>query len=154
MPSEVILAIVVLCVVAYFVYQQINRVTNNIDRKEIVEKPKLFADFSAIIQEKIREIRLDIDSNKTSSNAKFILNNEMELSSSLELLSDLIRQLVFLETMNGKNQNPKEIEAKLFEVLTELDNFINKKITNGSVLADETRDELFDKFENLKKVVL
>ncbi|MDR0467972.1 MAG: hypothetical protein LBG67_03890, partial [Campylobacteraceae bacterium] len=124
MSEQILLAAIVLCVVAYLVYNQINKITNKIDS---IDKPKLYADFSAIIQAKIREIRLDIDTFKTSLNAKYILNDENELTSSLELLSDLIRQLVFLETMSGKNQNPQETESKLFEVLNELDNFISKK---------------------------
>lgn len=151
MFDQVIPAIIALCVVVYFMYQQINKLTNKIDTEENIDKPKLYADFSAIIQQKIREIRLDIDSSKTSLNAKFVLNNESELSSSLEVLSDLIRQLVFLETMSGKSQNPKDTESKLFEVLNELDNFINKKITNGEVLADEIREELLEKYKNLQE---
>lgn len=150
MIDQMLPAIVVLCVVVYFMYQQINKLTNKIDSEATIDKTKLYIEFSSAIQEKIRDIRLDIDSYQTSSNAKFILNNTTELSSVLETLSDMIRNLVFLETMSIKNQNSKDVENKLFAILNELDIILIQKIKNGQALSDEVRDELFSKYEQLK----
>ncbi|MFV0481387.1 MAG: hypothetical protein ACK5LP_05330 [Campylobacteraceae bacterium] len=151
MLDQALPAVIALCVVAYFMFQQINKVTKKIDaEQEFVDKPKLFAAFSAVIQEKIRSIRLDIDTADKNPNPRFKLKDGVNISNALEKLSDMIRELVFFETMNGRNQNIQDTESKLFGILSEIDKFLQKDIEDGEKIADEVRDELFGEYDRLQ----
>ena len=53
--------------------------------------------------------------------------------------------------MNAKHKSPKEVEADLFTVLSELDTFLNRSIQDGEALAERLRDDLFEAYETLQE---
>lgn len=151
MSNILLLTFIISVVVVIIMIKQINKVTQKIDIKSIENAPSIYAQFSAIIQEKIRAIKADIDHTKDTPNPTYMLLKNEDEDNSLEFLADNIRKLVFLETMNAKRKSPKEIEGELFRVLNSLDDFLNQKIQNGKELADSLRDEFAKKFDNLQK---
>lgn len=151
MNNLAFLALIAIIVIIVMI-QQIKKVTDRIDANENSEDlPNLYASFSALIQQKVSAIKTDINSSKPTSSPIYVLTNEADEESSLEFLSNCIRKLVFLETMNAKRKPPKEIEKELFEILSALDSFMQDKIKNGEKLSDELREELLAKFNELKK---
>ncbi|MDR3346194.1 MAG: hypothetical protein LBS73_03370 [Campylobacteraceae bacterium] len=148
MIAQLLPVVVIAAIVIVVMMKQINKITNKIDANEFIDNPKLYADFAALIQEKIRAIRLDIDSNAEA--AKFTLQESVDKANTLEQLSDMIRKLVFFETMMGRNKDAKSTEAELFAVLQQLDELIVKSLNNGENISDEIREELAQSYEKLK----
>jgi hypothetical protein len=97
-----------------------------------------------VIQEKIRTVRLAIETQE------FTLLEGKESGAVLERLSDMIRKLVFFETMTGKNSDAAGIESELFKILSELDTLIAASLKDGEKIADAIREELANSYENLK----
>ncbi|MDR1614379.1 MAG: hypothetical protein LBS26_02290 [Campylobacteraceae bacterium] len=150
MSAQLLGAIVIAAIVIVVMIKQINRITDKLDTDEdnAVQPPRLYANFASLVQDKIRSIRIDIESKK--DDVKFVLLEEVNISEALEKLSDMIRRLVFFETMIGMKNGAKNTETQLFEILNELDVFITERIQNGETLADETREELASSYEQLK----
>lgn len=151
MYEQLLPVVLVIAAVIFIMMKQINKVTTNIDSLANADFSKLYSLYAAVIQEKIRAIRFDVESFATSSNLKFSLLEGKELGTALERLSDMIRKLVFFETMMGKNKNKSETESELFAILNDLDNFINDSLKNGETIADEVKDELFNAYESLRQ---
>jgi hypothetical protein len=149
MSAQLLGAIVIAAIVIVIMIKQINRITNKLDADEenIIQPPRLYANFAGLIQDQIRSIRVDIESK--NDDVKFVLLDEANAAEALEKLSDMIRKLVFFETMIGM-KNGKNTEAQLFEILNELDIFITNRIKNGEALADEIREELAASYKQLK----
>lgn len=142
-------AIVIAAVIIIIMIKQINKVTDRIDAQTpAIEPVGLYSNFASLVQEKIRAIRLDIDTPKEG--AKFVLLEGVDTSEALEKLSDMIRKLVFFETMIGMRNSSQNTEAGLFEILNSLDNFIASSLVEGKELADEIREELAVSYEKLK----
>ena len=137
--------------VAFIMMKQIRRVTARIDSQSSQNGNVIYAKFAALVQNYVRVIKIDIDSSKESEHAIYRLKEDADEERALEFLSDLIRKLVFFETMNAKHRDPSSIEADLFGVLSELDVFIIKEIIDGDVLAERLRDDLFSAYENLQE---
>lgn len=148
--NSLLLAFIVSLVVIFIMIRQINSVTNKIDQKSITNEPSVYSQFAGFIQEKIRTIKADIDSTKDTPAPTFALKSEADEEKSLEFLADTIRKLVFFETMNSKRRNQKEVEKELFMVLNDMEEFLEQKIKNGEILADNLRDELFAHYKNLQ----
>ncbi|MDR0761497.1 MAG: hypothetical protein LBF13_00455 [Campylobacteraceae bacterium] len=149
MSPQLLGAVIIAAVVIVIMIKQINKVTDKIDADlPVIEPTRLYANFAALVQEKIRAIRLDIDTPKEG--AKFVLLEEVNTSEALEKLSDMIRKLVFFETMIGMKNGAQSTEAGLFEILNSLDNFIAASLVNGKELADEIREELAVSYDRLK----
>ncbi len=150
--SNMVLITFIVCVgVVIIMVKQINKITQKIDAKdEAGGVSSVYANFSAIIQEKIRAIKADIDHTKNTPSPTYVLKNQDDEDTSLEFLADNIRKLVFFETLNSKRKNPKDIESELFELLSNLDKFINEKMENGEELANSLRDELAEKYQSLQ----
>ncbi|MDR1007054.1 MAG: hypothetical protein LBL65_00620 [Campylobacteraceae bacterium] len=149
MSPQLLGAIIIVAVVIIIMIKQINRVTDNVDANlPVIEPARLYANFASLVQEKIRAIRLDIDTPKNE--AKFVLLDGVNASEALEKLSDMIRKLVFFETMIGMKNSSPNTENGLFEILNNLDNFITTSIFNGKELADEIREELAISYDRLK----
>ncbi|MDR1977071.1 MAG: hypothetical protein LBQ18_08820, partial [Campylobacteraceae bacterium] len=139
MSAQLLAAIVIAAIVIIIMIKQINRVTDNIDANApVIELPRLYANFASLVQEKIRAIRLDIETPKDE--AKFTLLDGTNAAEALEKLSDMIRQLVFFETMIGMKNSAQTTESKLFEILSDLDTFIATSIKDGETIADEIRE--------------
>jgi len=64
-------------VVTYFMYQNINKVTESIDLKTKDNSPR-YAMFSAKIQEYIRALKKDLDEDVESSNPRFFRNEKCD----------------------------------------------------------------------------
>ncbi|NLC27630.1 MAG: hypothetical protein GX780_02530 [Campylobacteraceae bacterium] len=143
-------AIVVAAIVAMVMVKQIKFLTQKLDAKGEFQTGETYASFASEIQEIIRQIKSDIDPNRSSRSPKYILNDNADADAVLEDLSDMVRTLVFFETMNAKRKSPKEVESDLFKLLSELDAFVVKNIKNGELLADELREELGRIFASLK----
>lgn len=148
--SSLLLAFIVSLVVIFIMVKQINSVTGKIDQQSITNEPSIYSNFAGYIQEKIRTIKTDIDSTKNRQAPTFLLINEADEEKSLEFLADTIRKLVFFETMNSRRKNQKEVEAELFEVLQNIEEFLQEKIQNGDQLAENLRDELFSYYTKLQ----
>ena len=144
-------AIIFSVVVAFIMMKQIRRVTERLDRQNAQGDAQVYAKFATLIQEHVRSIKMDIDSSKQNEHTIYQLNDIAEEEKALEFLSDLIRKLVFFETMNAKHKSPKEVEADLFTVLSELDTFLNRSIQDGEALAERLRDDLFEAYETLQE---
>lgn len=142
--------IVVVIIVIMVMVKQIKFITQKLDAKGEFQTGEIYASFASEIQDIIRQIKYDIDPEKDPKDPKFILNDNADRVSALEKLSDMVRTLVFFETMNAKRKSPKEVESDLFKLLSELDSFVTKNIKNGEELADKLREELGAIFASLK----
>lgn len=148
--SNTLLVVIVICIfVVIALVKQINQVTNKIDAKEDENAPSVYANFAAIIQEKLRMIKKDIDHTKNTPEPVYVLNDQNNEEKSLEFLANCIRQLVFFETMNSKRKSNKQIELELFEILNSIDEHIKANMHNGEKLANELKDELALKYSQL-----
>lgn len=130
--------------------KQINTVTSKIDRQSITNESSVYSQFAGFIQEKIRTIKADIDSTKNTPSPSFTLIDKNDEEKGLEFLADTIRKLVFFETMNSKRRNQKEVEKELFQVLSNLETFLQERVENGEKLADTLREELFSEYNRLQ----
>ncbi|MDR2789387.1 MAG: hypothetical protein LBB59_00170 [Campylobacteraceae bacterium] len=149
MSPQLLGAIIIVAVVIVIMTKQINKAADKADANmPVVEPERLYVNFASIIQEKIRALRLDIDTPKEE--AKFVLLDGVNASEALEKLSDMIRKLVFFETKIGMKNGAQNSEAELFNILNELDIFITECVKNGETIADEIREEFAASYERLK----
>ncbi|MDR0408344.1 MAG: hypothetical protein LBH45_05480 [Campylobacteraceae bacterium] len=146
MLEQLLPAVVVAVVVIIIMMKQINNVTTKLDDENEINDPRLYSNFASVIQKKIRAVRLGIE-----AESQFELLENTNKAAALEKLSDMIRKLVFFETMMGKKNDSASIEKGLFEILNELDLFISASIKDGEKIADEIRNELAASYEQLKK---
>lgn len=147
--DQLLPVLMIVGIVAFIMIRQISKVTSGIENKQ-TQSFEVYAKFSAIIQEYVREIKNSIDTSKEKEEAKFKLVAGRNENQALEKLSDFIRKLVFFETMMAKQKNPKEIEAELFEVLNGLETFLKEFCENGEKLSDELRENLLEAYEKLQ----
>ncbi|MDR1285127.1 MAG: hypothetical protein LBJ88_02880 [Campylobacteraceae bacterium] len=147
--EQLLLAVAITIVVIIIMVKQLNNVTTKLDDEdEIINDPRLYANFASAIQEKIRAIRLGIETLDAKSQFKLLENANS--AATLEKLSDMIRKLVFFETMMGKKNDSSSIETELFEILNELDLLISTSLENGEKIADDIREELASSYSQLK----
>ena len=143
-------AIIIAVVVTMVMVNQIKRITERLDAKGEREDGEIYAKFASIIQEKIREIKLSIDPDKEPHSSPYRLKEGIEAEPLLERLSDMVRTLVFFETMNAKRRSSEAVESELFGLLSDLDILINENFENGEELADALREELGDSYARLQ----
>lgn len=68
-----------------------------------------------------------LDSTKEHDNhCIYHLKTDKDEAKALEILSDFIRKLVFLKQCWRNRKKPEEIEAELFELLSQLEAFLNE----------------------------
>lgn len=144
-------AILVAMAVGFVMIKQIGKITQRLDVKGETSNTQIYATFAGIVQEKIREIKKDIDSSKQTPEPRYVLKASENEEKALEELSDMIRKLVFFETMGAKRDSKERVEGEMFGVLSTLDSFVSQAIENGEALADELREELFGAYETLQK---
>ena len=131
-------------------YKQLQGVIGANERVEAEEQVDIYPKFATMILDLVRDMRKDIDPNKEVENAKFKLKDGVDADVALEKLSDIMRELLFFETMGARNQKSSEIEAKLFGTLSTLDDFVSENLQDGEEHADRIRDELGAKFNALR----
>ncbi|MBE0495674.1 MAG: hypothetical protein IBX45_04640 [Campylobacterales bacterium] len=144
-------AIVVAMAVGFIMIKQIGKITQRLDAKGDSTGTQVYATFAGIVQERIRAIKKDIDTSKETLEPRYILKEGENEEKALEELSDMIRKLVFFETMGSKRDSRERVEGEMFAVLSELDSFVSQAVENGEALADELREELFSVYEKLQK---
>ena len=141
--------IFVVAMIAFILMKQIKHITGNLDIQGDTNSFDKYSKFSAIIQNHIRAIKLDIDSTKQIENPRYVLKDKESEEDLIEDLSDFLRKLVFFETLLAKSKTSSEIEGELFGILSQLDIFIKQNCEDGEVLADELRDNLMREYENV-----
>ena len=147
--EQLIPVLMIVAMVAFVLVKQIGKLTNKLDTFVDENSHERYAKFSAIIQERVREIKQSLDSSKTPNERPFKLLEGKNEEEALELLSNFIRKLVFFETLMAKQKSSKEIEAELFELLSHLDTFLKEFCVDGEALADALRDSLLEAYEQL-----
>lgn len=147
--EQLIPVLMIVAMVAFVLVKQIGKLTNKLDTFVDENSHERYAKFSAIIQERVREIKQSLDSSKTPNERPFKLIEGKNEEEALELLSNFIRKLVFFETLMAKQKSSKEIEAELFELLSHLDTFLKEFCVDGEALADALRESLLEAYEQL-----
>ena len=135
-------------VVTYFMYQNINKVTQSLDVQTKDNSPR-YAMFSVKIQEYIRALKKDLDEDIESSNPRFCRNDTCDDKVVTRELNDLIRKASFYETVLAKSKKKKEAEGDFVEILERLETVVAKNCVNGSVEAEKLKDELFDEYQKI-----
>lgn len=147
--EQLIPVLMIVAMVAFVLVKQIGKLTNRLDTFVDESSHERYAKFSAIIQERVREIKQSLDSSKELNERPFKLLEGKNEEEALELLSNFIRKLVFFETLMAKQKSSKEIEAELFELLSHLDTFLKEFCVDGEALADALRESLLEAYEQL-----
>ena len=135
-------------VVTYFMFQNINKVTEAIDLKTKDNSPR-YAIFSAKIQEYIRTLKKDLDEDVESSNPRFHRNESCDDKSVTRELNDLIRKASFYETVLAKNKTQREAEADFVEILKRLEAVVAQNCLNGTQEAEKLKDEIFNEYQKI-----
>ena len=133
----IIMALAVL-IVGVILYKQINKVTQNITIND--ENPNLaYSKFCSAIDDQI-----DILRQKALENQIVNQDNKDEI---LENLSDVSKELVFIESLNSKESD--KWKEKLFGLLSRIDEFVEKNFINGKDIASDIKDNLKIEFDKL-----
>ncbi len=135
-------------VVTYFMYRNINKVTEAIDLKTKDNSPR-FSMFAVKIQEYIRALKKDLDEDVESSNPRFLKNESCDDKSVTRELNDLIRKASFYETVLAKNKTQREAEADFVEILERLEAVVSKNCVDGSQEAEKLKEEIFDEYQKI-----
>jgi len=133
-------------VVTYFMYQNINKVTQVIEEKTKDNSPA-YARFSVKIQEYIRALKKDLDDDIECSNPRFCKNEQCDEKRVLRELNDLIRKASFYETALAKGKPRREVEADFVEILQRLEEVVATNCVDGSKEAEKLKDELFLEYQ-------
>ena len=130
-------------VVAYIMYQNINKVTQNIEKKSD-KGYEFFANLAGAAIEYIKDIKRDI--NGKNENPTFVAKNDKEQV--MKDLDDFIRKLAFYETILAKKKDVETIEEEMAEIFINFDEFIKNNFENGEKLADKIRNSLKEIYQN------
>jgi len=145
---EVLSVLVVGSIVTYLMFQNINKITSNLE----IEKAGSFESYAAFagkITDHIRKVKNDLDKDITCSDPKFCPKEDCDTEATVKELLDLLRQTAFFETVMAKRKTPKEVEASLAEILSKLDEIIKKSCVDGEKLAEEVRDRLYEEYQKI-----
>ncbi len=147
--NNLIPVLIIVAIVVFFMYQNINKITANIDMIDN-NSFEMYAKYVRIIEKYIKEIQEIIDKNSVLNDEKYILVNQDKKEDVNDKLFDIIRKLAFFETVQAKKKDKKEIESQLFDILISLDGIIKENFKNGESLADELRENLKKEYQKLK----
>lgn len=136
--NDLIIMAVAVLIVGVILYKQINKVTQNITNDD--ENPNLvYSKFCDAIDNQI-----DILRQNTQEDMILEPNKKDEI---LEALSDFSKELVFIESLNSKDNT--QWQSKLFALLSRLDSFVESNFINGEQLARNIKENLRDEFNRL-----
>jgi hypothetical protein len=133
-------------VVTYFMYQNINKVTEAIEEKT-KDNSAGYAHFSIKIQEYIRALKKDLDDDIECENPRFCKNEACDDKKVLRELNELIRKASFYETVLAKKKPRREVEADFVEILERLEKVVSQNCINGSKEAEKLKEELFQEYQ-------
>jgi len=145
---EILSVLVVGSIVTYLMYQNINKITSNLE----TEKEGSFESYAAFagkVTDRIRKIKNDLDKDIPSSNPICRPKEGCDCEAKVKALLDLLRQSAFYETVMAKRKTPAEIEAALAEILGKLDDIVRVACADGDRLADQIRDELHAEYQKI-----
>ncbi|MBZ7942337.1 hypothetical protein [Campylobacter molothri] len=123
-----------------FLYFAVKKIVLNVDNKILLEpiKMDIYPEFCEVINDKIRAFK------------EHNLKNQNNREQFLEKLSDLSRELTFIQTMNLSNKNNNIWENELFEFLKKLENILIHFLENGEEEVENLRESLMQEFQRLK----
>jgi hypothetical protein len=132
-------------VVAYLMYQNINNITANIEKRSS-KGYEFFANLAGAAIEFIKDIKRDI--NGKSETPEFFLKDDSNKENILKELDDFIRKLAFYETVLAKKKEIDDIESEIAEIFISFDEFIKKNFKDGDLQADKIRESLHKIYQN------
>jgi len=135
-------------VVTFFMYQNINKITEAIDDKTRDNSPR-YAIFSAKIQEYIRALKKDLDEDIECSNPRFCRNDTCDDKAVTRELNELIREASFYETVLAKDKKRAEAEADFVNILQRLETVVAQNCINGTQEAEKLRDDLYEEYKKV-----
>lgn len=167
--NDITMAFIVAVAVAFALYMQIQKMTKNIDQKEamgedvrdhqkqrsqINTKPALE---SSVSEEKVKQYKkfcddIDVQIRELKQKALYddMLKNSDDKDEFLAELSQISRQITFIQNMNSK-KGKTEWESELFDVLERIENVVNKHLKNADAITDEVREALKESFAKLSE---
>jgi len=132
-------------VVAYLMYQNINKVTTNIEKRSS-KGYEFFANLAGAAIEYIKDIKRDI--NGKNEDPTFVVLEDKDKEKVLKELDDFIRKLAFYETVLAKKKEPEEIEEEMATIFISFDDFIRENFKDGNSLADKIKESLHKIYKN------
>jgi hypothetical protein len=135
-------------VVTFFMYQNINKITQTIDEKTKDNSPR-YAIFSVKLQEYIRALKKDLDKDIECSNPRFCPNEQCDDKAVTRELNELIRKASFYETVLAKKKPKREVERDFIDILERLDAIIENNCINGTKEAAKLKDEIFETYQRV-----
>jgi len=132
-------------VVAYLMYQNINKVTTGIEKRSS-KGYEFFSNLAGAAIEFIKDIKRDL--NGKNEKPTFMVKDEANKEKVLKDLDDFIRKLAFYETVLAKKKAPEEIEEELAHIFISFDEFIKENFKNGEEEADKIRQSLHQIYKN------
>ncbi len=145
---EVISVLLVGSIVTFFMYRNINKITENL----ALEKNGTFEEYAAFasaVSETIRNVKNDLDRDIGRSHPIFIAKETCDTDRAVKELLDLLRATSFYETVMARRKTPKEVEAAMAETLTKLDAIIRRCCQDGDRLADELKERLHEEYQKI-----
>ncbi|MCW1360396.1 hypothetical protein [Campylobacter sp. CCS1377] len=129
-------------------YFALKKLTINIDERALLEpiKADIYPKFCDIIDENIKKFKDNVQ------NGIFALKDTEKKDEFLEKLSDLSRELTFIQTMNLSNKSDAIWQEELFGFLKEFENLIIEYLENSEELSENLRTTLMNEFEKLKNL--
>lgn len=162
--NEITIAFLISIAVAFALYSQIQKLTQNIDANEAnqnnqgsqTQKAKILLTNAEISDDQIAiyksfcdEIDYQIRELKQKALYDDMLKSDDLKDEFLAELSQASRKLTFIQNMNSK-KSISEWEAELFEILNMIEKSVQNALKNADVINDEIRSNLQASFSKLK----
>ncbi|CAD7287663.1 hypothetical protein LMG7974_00543 [Campylobacter majalis] len=162
--NEITIAFLISIAVAFALYSQIQKLTQNIDANEAnqnnqgsqTQKAKILLTNAEISDDQIAiyksfcdEIDYQIRELKQKALYDDMLKSDDLKDEFLAELSQASRKLTFIQNMNSK-KGISEWEAELFEILNMIEKSVQNALKNADVINDEIRSNLQASFSKLK----
>lgn len=127
-------------------YFSIQKFTIKADENALLEpiKVDVYPKFCDIIDEKIREFKSLLKDDKLK------VKDEDKKDEFLEKLSDLSRELTFIQTMNLSKKDDGLWQKELFDFLSKLDELLLNFLEEGQKESEELREFLMNEFQRLQ----
>ncbi len=145
---EVLSVLVVGSIVTYLMYQNINKITSNLELQKTGTFEE-YAAFAAKVSEQIRKVKNDLDKDMLSSDPICHAKENCDCPKNIKALLDLLRETAFYETVMAKRKTPKEVEQAMADILSRFEAVILESCTEGEALAGKIRDYLHSEYQKI-----